>query len=111
MRSRIAPKGWIASGYLQPETPAALELERHRSELSDLRKRATALTQQLAEMRKRYDSAVAHWKKNAVPYNDYQRFGTIFDRNVDWDDKKDLVGKKQAPAEKRPKVRKKKKEK
>ena len=51
VRSRIAPRGWIPSGYLQPETPAALQLERRTAELSDLRERAAALAQQLTTLR------------------------------------------------------------
>jgi hypothetical protein len=33
-------------------------------------------------MRQRYDAELARWKAEAVDYNDYQRFGTLFDRNV-----------------------------
>jgi arylsulfatase A-like enzyme len=42
---------------------------------------------QLEAMRKRYDAAVAHWKKEAVPYNNYQPFGVIFDRSIPWTEK------------------------
>ncbi len=34
----------------------------------------------LAAMRNRYDQAVAHWKKHAVPYHRYQPYGDIFTR-------------------------------
>ena len=51
VRSRSAPRGWIPSGYLQPETPAALQLERRTAELSDLREHAAALEEQLTTLR------------------------------------------------------------
>jgi arylsulfatase A-like enzyme len=49
--------------------------------------------QALAEMRRAYDQRLAHWKTEAVDYNNYQPFGTIFDRNIDWSVKKKLLGK------------------
>jgi len=50
----------------------------------------------LAIMRQTYDQAVNHWKKNSVPYHGYAQYGTIFDRNVKWADKREafLRGKK-----------------
>lgn len=45
----------------------------------------------LLRMRRLYDSAVDHWKKQCVPFHDYEQFGTIFDRNVDWNDKAKLI--------------------
>lgn len=33
-------------------------------------------------MRKRYDQELAKWKKQAVDYNDYQRYGVLFDRHI-----------------------------
>ena len=47
-------------------------------QLSGDPKHATALNQ----MREHYDQELAKWKQYAVDYNDYQRFGTLFDRNV-----------------------------
>jgi arylsulfatase A-like enzyme len=41
-------------------------------------------------MRKLYDTQVVDWKATAVPYNNYQEYGTIFDRNVPWDKKASL---------------------
>jgi hypothetical protein len=40
-------------------------------------------------MRQTYDQAVNHWKKNSVPYHGYIQYGTIFDRNVKWGDKRE----------------------
>jgi hypothetical protein len=50
-------------------------------------------TATLQEMRKRYDRELAKWKKRAVDYNDYQRYGTLFDRMIPLDDKKPFMGK------------------
>ena len=41
----------------------------------------------LKEMRKRYDKYVSLWQKEAVPFNDYQRFGQVFDRSISWSKK------------------------
>ena len=40
--------------------------------------------QSLKHLRKLYDQQLAHWKKESVPYNDYQRFSLLFDRNLPW---------------------------
>lgn len=42
----------------------------------------------LKDMRKRYDKELTKWKERAVDYNDYQKFGTLFDRNVSLEEKK-----------------------
>ena len=34
----------------------------------------------LIRMRSLYDEALRHWKDQAVPYHDYERFGKIFTR-------------------------------
>ncbi len=41
----------------------------------------------LTLMRGKYDQEVAQWKQEAVKYNDYTRFGTLFDRKILSDDK------------------------
>ncbi len=48
----------------------------------------------LKQLRDVYDRHVAAWKVLAVPYNDYQRYGTIFDRTVPWAAKAGLVNAK-----------------
>jgi arylsulfatase A-like enzyme len=45
----------------------------------------------LEAMRQRYDRHVAAWKVLAVPYNNYQKYATIFDRNLPWAQKRLLV--------------------
>ncbi|MBK1879909.1 sulfatase family protein [Pelagicoccus mobilis] len=41
-------------------------------------------------MRKAYDRHLSDWKKEAVAYNNYQPYGTIFDRETDWSEKEGL---------------------
>jgi len=38
----------------------------------------------LAKMRSRYDRELESWKRYAVPYNKYQRYGKWFDRTLPW---------------------------
>jgi hypothetical protein len=42
----------------------------------------------LGQMRELYDEAVSSWKSQAVPYHDYKKYGTIFDRHLSWAEKK-----------------------
>ncbi|MBT5925808.1 MAG: acetylglucosamine-6-sulfatase, partial [Verrucomicrobia bacterium] len=42
----------------------------------------------LGVMRNHYRAELDLWKKNAVRYNHYQPFGTIFDPAISWKDKK-----------------------
>jgi len=46
---------------------------------------------QLTGMRARYDTLVQTWKKESVPYHGYQPFGTIFDRQIPWNQKRALL--------------------
>ncbi len=48
-------------------------------------------TEVLTPMRKLYDLRVAHWKAFAVPYNDYQQHGILFDRKLSWKSKRQQV--------------------
>ncbi len=38
-----------------------------------------------------YDQCVRHWRDHAVNRNNYARYGTIFDRHVDWEQKSKLI--------------------
>lgn len=42
----------------------------------------------LEAMRGVYDQQLEHWKSETVPYNNYQKYGTVFDRTIDWSVKK-----------------------
>ena len=54
----------------------------------------------LEAMRKRYDQELTKWKKHAVDYNDYQRYGSLFDRTIPLVDKKALMEKKRKAKQK-----------
>lgn len=45
----------------------------------------------LEKMRQAYDSHLARWKAEAVSYNKYTIYGTLFDRNISWSDKAQLL--------------------
>ena len=66
------------------------------NELYDLKTDPLELTNQFTssdytkarkKMQKLYDQHLAHWKENAVAYNNYQKFGILFDRKLKWDEK------------------------
>ena len=50
-------------------------------------------TSTLTSMRERYDQELAKWKKHAVNYNNYQRYGTLFDRTLSLGAKKPFMDK------------------
>jgi arylsulfatase A-like enzyme len=62
----------------------------------------------LADMREKYDEQLAAWKKHAVAYNDYQRYGTLFDRTVAWQEKQPLLKKARGPKKERKQKKRKK---
>jgi len=43
--------GWIPSGFLQPEPPARIRLERHQAETADQRQRFTTISSEVADLR------------------------------------------------------------
>ena len=45
----------------------------------------------LNSMRKRYDVELRKWKDQAVDYNNYQRYSTLFDRSTPYNDKKVIL--------------------
>jgi arylsulfatase A-like enzyme len=49
--------------------------------------------QALQLMRKHYDQQLAHWKAEAVPYNNYQPYSTLFDRSLPWAEKQKALKK------------------
>lgn len=49
---------------------------------------------ELEAMRSRYADQLSHLKQTAVPYNHYQPFGQLFDANITWEAKRDLVTEK-----------------
>lgn len=63
----------------------------------------------LYSMRERYDAELTKWKSKAVDYNDYQRFGMLFDRNVPMSEKQSKLKKNGKNAEQRKRNKQKKK--
>jgi arylsulfatase A-like enzyme len=45
---------------------------------------------QLNDMRRRYDQHVNRWNSNSIAHHGYKPYGTIFDRDVPWDQKSEL---------------------
>jgi arylsulfatase A-like enzyme len=45
----------------------------------------------LQTMRTLYDHHLQAWKDNVVDYNDYERFGTLFDREISWNEKQPFL--------------------
>lgn len=82
--------GYAANGFEVTE-----ELYNLRKDPLELVNKATnpKYSETLKQMRAAYDRHVAHWKDQAVPYNNYQPYGTIFDRNIPWATKQSLYGK------------------
>jgi len=78
-----------AEGEFQP-TEELYDLGSDPLELKNLAADASQ-TVALKEMRSVYDQHIAAWKVLAVPYNNYQKFATIFDRTVPWPQKRPLV--------------------
>lgn len=68
-------------------------------ELTNLAQSADSQTT-LETMQARYDQELAKWKEQAVDYNDYQRFSTLFDRNIPLAEKQASMAKKSASSKK-----------
>ena len=48
----------------------------------------------LQTMHKHYDAELEKWKQEAVSYNNYQQYGTLFDRSIPLEQKKSARKKK-----------------
>ncbi|TWU40105.1 Arylsulfatase [Novipirellula aureliae] len=76
---------WFANSKMKP-TEELFHLTRDPMEMTNLANHPEAAPM-LESMRKTYDEELTKWKEQAVPYNDYQRYGTLFDRTIPWDQK------------------------
>ena len=72
-----------------------LELSNKASESKD--------SKSIKRMRRLYDQQLAHWKKESVSYNDYQRFGILFDRNIPWTERQSALNARVVPKHKKSK--------
>ena len=71
---------WYGDDTMKP-VEELFDLQNDPLELTNLAEKPDSAPV-LESLRKRYDQEVAKWKKQAVDYNDYQRFGVLFDRHV-----------------------------
>ena len=53
-----------------------------------------ASTDSLDAMRQRYDQRIAKWKAESVSYNRYEKYGVIFDRHLDWSERRKPLSQK-----------------
>lgn len=83
--------GYAAEGF--EATEELYHLEKDRLELVN-QAGNPEYRQALQRMRAEYDKRLDHWKGEAVPYNNYQGYGTLFDRHVPWEKKADRVAPK-----------------
>lgn len=94
----IVTKDWkyifwtYAEGDFQP-TEELYNLEDDPLELKNVAADASQ-TASLKQMQELYDRHIAAWNVLAVPYNNYQKYATIFDRTIPWAGKAGLVNAK-----------------
>lgn len=81
---------YAAAGF--EETEELYDLVRDPFELKNLAEEQK-LQSKVKELQSIYDSHLAHWQAEAVPFHHYQPYGTIFDRQVSWAQKKELLTK------------------
>jgi arylsulfatase A-like enzyme len=81
--------------WAEGDLEAAEELYRLGEDPFELTNQAASVSYagELKKMRLLYDQLVDTWKREAVPYHNYQPFGVIFDRNVPWEEKARLIRK------------------
>jgi arylsulfatase A-like enzyme len=72
----FAEGDFVATEELYHTSSDPLELE------NCLQNPDTAAT--LGQLRDIFDKAVSSWKSDAVPYHNYRKYGTIFDRHLTW---------------------------
>lgn len=83
---------WWYVGESMTPTEELFDTANDPLELKNLAK-DLAYKSDLERMRRNYDKELAAWKKQAVPYNNYQKYGTLFDRNIPWSAKEKIAGK------------------
>jgi arylsulfatase A-like enzyme len=71
---------WYGDDKMEP-VEELFDIENDPLELTNLATSPDSIAT-LQEMRKRYDQELAKWQRQAVDYNDYQRYGVLFDRGV-----------------------------
>jgi hypothetical protein len=87
----IVTKDWkyIFWGYAEGDLKPTEELYHTDKDPLELTNQAgnPEYAEAMKTMRKSYDATLDHWKKEAVEYHDYQKFGVLFDRQIAWEKK------------------------
>ena len=81
---------WSYEGGDYKVTEELFDLKHDTLEMKNVLAENREVTQ---KMRKLYDGYVRQWKAEAVPYNKYEQYGTVFDRKVPWEKKEGLHAK------------------
>lgn len=76
---------WYGSAEMTP-AEELFNIASDPLEMKNLANIASADTM-LDSMRAIYDIELSRWKQHAVPYNDYQQYGILFDRAIPWEQK------------------------
>ena len=77
---------WYGDSTMKP-TEELFHLTKDPLEMTNLAHKPKTASM-LASMREKYDVELEKWKQHAVPYNDYQQFGFLFDRSIPWEKKR-----------------------
>jgi len=88
----VVTKDWkyIYWPYAAKDFTATEELYNTRSDPLELKNQASNAAA-LTELRRVYDRELQAWKSGAVSRHGYKEYGVIFDRNVDWANKRSLL--------------------
>ena len=76
---------WYGDANMKP-TEELFHLAKDPLEMTNLA-HDPALLPMLNAMRAKYDAEIQQWKQQAVSYNNYQQYGTLFDRTMPLDQK------------------------
>lgn len=76
---------WYGDSLMKP-VEELFHLTRDPLEMTNLANTPEAVPM-LRAMREKYDAEVEDWKQQAVPYNEYRRYGALFDRRIPWQQK------------------------
>ncbi len=82
---------WYGNSEMEP-TEELFDLKKDPLELKNFAK-DKEYSSELERMRSLYDEQLEHFKNEAVPYNDYQRFGLLFDREIPLSEKEQSMKK------------------
>jgi arylsulfatase A-like enzyme len=76
---------WYGNEEMKP-VEELYDIANDPQEMKNLANEAN-VTSKLKEMRVKYDKELEKWKNEAVHYNSYQQYVTLFDRTISWEQK------------------------